>query len=860
MHTAFLRPVPFALALLATGAVRLAQTPCKVEHTVLGSSVQGLELWAPDGAAVLKGPFSLQVRDGLPGAIGILALGFVENPTYQPLFDVILYPKLPALQLPFAFDGAGASPKLVQLAWLDPVFCGLPLIAQAAAADVSATGGWAFSNGLRVVAGDVAGPYLPASIVPTGGTYGGAIATGDFNGDAHADLAVRGNHGGDTSILLGNGDATFEHAGFVVPGENYSFLEAVDVDGDGELDLVDMNYDSFTGGTLFVFSGGGDGSFGPAQVVESFYPEDLDVGDMNGDGFADLLVLDDNIFELDLNVMLNQGDGTFQPSVSYPAGLVPLASTVSDFDLDGALDVLVSSNSLSSNWVRIFRGAGDGTLLPAEMVSPDDSYTALLAGDLDQDGLPDFVGRKNYDVEVYRGLGDGSFTDGVEYEIGSWALEVALSDLDNDGDPELLGARVDDDELVILHAEVGATFGPASRYSVGGDLFPSYGIVAVDVDSDDVRDVLVSVSYQGSGLTAVEVLIGDGQAGLRAAVEVPSVTAEAAAVAVDDLDGDGRGDFVVAGAFEATVHLSDGAGSFQVLSSIDTGGTSLDVDVSDLDLDGTLDLIFANGAEGSASTALGLGVGLFQSPNAYAAGGEARSLATGDFDGNGIPDAAIALATENIVGILLGDGAGGFGAPDALPTAPWPEAALFDLVLEDFDLNGTVDVLAVHAGTDAVYLFSGKDDGTFAAPTAVAAGGLGFAPSSLAKGDLDLDGNPDLATANVGANSVSVMRGNGDGTFAAAEVHALGQTLQRVAIADVDGNGNPELVVLHEQFLSVLPGGPGATPGPTQHYSVPGLETAADLALDDLDGDGIRDILVLGGGGRPFLLSNLIGE
>ncbi|MCW8141814.1 MAG: VCBS repeat-containing protein, partial [Planctomycetota bacterium] len=102
-------------------------------------------------------------------------------------------------------------------------------------------------------------------------------------------------------------------------------------------------------------------------------------------------------------------------------------------------------------------------------------------------------------------------------------------------------------------------------------------------------------------------------------------------------------------------------------------------------------------------------------------------------------------------------------------------------------------------GSTDVAVLLGNGDGTFAAATAFAAGS---SPSSVAIGDLNGDGRPDLAVANLNSN-VSVLLGHGDGTFAAATTFAVGATPQSVAIGDLNGDGKPDLAVANQNSNNV---------------------------------------------------------
>jgi hypothetical protein len=166
---------------------------------------------------------------------------------------------------------------------------------------------------------------------------------GDFNRDGKLDLAVAKGGSNGVSILLGNGDGTFQSAVNYNAGINTSSVAVGDFNKDGKLDLVAANRSS---NAVSILLGDGDGTFQPAVNYSVNNPQSVAVGDFNGDGKFDLAVA--NSAGNAVSVLLGDGDGTFQPAVNYSAGSNPLWVAVGDFNGDGKLDLAVA-NSASNN-------------------------------------------------------------------------------------------------------------------------------------------------------------------------------------------------------------------------------------------------------------------------------------------------------------------------------------------------------------------------------------------------------------------------------------------------------------------------------------------------------------------------------
>jgi hypothetical protein len=693
------------------------------------------------------------------------------------------------------------------------------------------------------------------------------LEVADLDVDGAPDLIAADYKEGMIRALL-NSSGTFAEV-FAMPLESTYGLLALDLDRDGRTDIVTGSLDAVVQSAVFRFFTN-EARTRSLDCDGSNVPDECEVstgaaGDCNANGVPDACEIERGE-EMDCNANgIPDGCDTAPPAVLLVGpgltnvGYYDTGITAADLDGDGDADLAVTSGFDED--VSVLRNNGDGSLRSRARFGVRGRPAGVLAADLDGDEDADLVVPGEDLVNVLLNAGNGLFAPARSLPAGSMPLSAAIADIDADGRPDIIAANFDSDDLSALRSGGGGTFAEMARIPT---VPRPRAITSGDLDADG--DLDVAICSETVNTLAFHLANPGGQIEDALLFEVPVLPS---ALATGDVDGDGDVDVAVTQGGNLLLLLASGAtiaaeqeyipqlAARQLLLSDIDGDRDLDIiagtrvarrsndeyvfedaylrgsiAAGDVDGDGLVDLV---GVEQQVlSVHLQLAGGGFVPWGEALAGDTSAHAAAADLDGD--TDLDLVVVTDRLQ-LLMNDAAGRFIAGPTLETDPIPVAT----VCGDLDGDGDQDIAAVHSSSPRLTIFFNLGDGRFPLlPDARVEAGT----QQLALADVEGDGDLDLLASarapDLPGPALAVSRNDGGGAFDPPEFHSTGGSTGPLAAADFDRDGSVDVVTDGANELNLLRNtGNGNFELPV---TIGSATSVRHIVTGDIDLDGSEDV------------------
>lgn len=658
------------------------------------------------------------------------------------------------------------------------------------------------------------------------------LAVGDLDGDGKPDLILHQRNTTSIQVRL-HRDAPNASLSYAVTGIPSS-IHIADFNGDQQPDLAIRGFSSSSNSSFSILLNTGGGTFSSATSYPvGNLPQHLTTGDLNHDGFPDIVVCNAGTFNTgsSLSVYLNNQSGKFYLYTTLPIDGMAQSAAILNNSQYYMGDIAVTNPYKGSVEFYTYNHANSFRLMESFYLGG--GIEKIIACDLNQDHRVDLVVSNNFSNSISTLLYNGYLFDIQTYAVGYWPSALAAKDLNGDGQLEVVVTHPLSHFVSVLTNQGSGRLSPAKEYTSLGT--PNQ-LSLDDWNGDGHTDILIP-SPESQALAILLNKQGSGEFGHSSQLEA---TGYPRAIAAGDLNGDGLLDMAlcVSSIYEekVVVYLNAGQEKFRPPFTFPVGTKPIGITLGDFNMDGHLDIATVNETDRNVSVLLNQGNDTFTRTSwTLPVGSLPTAIQSADLNNDSRPDLAVTSAGTNQLSVFYNNGSD-FDARVDYAVGAQPSS----LTVEDFNNDGRLDMAVTNTGSNTISVLLNQGHRTFDISTPSLP--LRPGPKAMTSGDFNGDSYQDLYVVNSSDNSVILLTNTGNGSF--EYVRGYGANAPTTVVsADFNKDRIADLAVIQSNKQAIMLYQSRSNELATSASGIAGQDLTA-MTTGDFNGDGKVDIAV----------------